>query len=1439
MTTNSVKNPPSLEKSISFEIWEKKVELWKSVTDLKPEQQGPALVLALTAKAQDQVLELPTSDIKATDGVTKIIAKLATIYKKDTVDSAYEAFENFIYFKRPEEMKMKEFVVEFEKRHVKAKSHGCELSESILGFLLLNQAQLAKEKKELVKATLDKLEYQKMKEKLLKVFGGMDNQENSEVDGNIKVEQINLGEEEEVLYGRNFGYNRGYNRGNRGFFSGRGFARGRGQNQQSRGFPRKTNWTANKNYYDNKKKIRCEYCESICHTTRDCQEKVYFYQEDEEEDFTYDVVLYQSNLITPEDFTIFLSEASVSAILDSGASSSVAGKKWLDSYVTGLPDKAQKQIEYENSNARFKFGSGKQFPSLSRAKIPAFVGSRKVMISTDIVNTDIPLLLSKNAMKRAETEINFLTDTVKMFGEEQEVIVTTSGHYALPLNNTNEILRRMEKQEDIKVNLLAESNKQDNDKIALKLHSQFGHPPKAKLVDLLRRAGKGEDKELVRSLERVEDECQICQQYAKPSPRPVVGMTHATEFNETVAMDLFFWQGKIILHAIDHLTRFSAARICKTKQPSEIIKAICESWITIFGAPGKFLTDNGGEFANEQMTQMAEAMNIRVMTTSAESPWSNGLVERHNATLKHMLDKISAEKEVQTEIALAWAVQAKNSLANVHGFSPAQLTFGQNPNLPGVLSDKPPALEEREVADIIATQLRTMRTARQAFIKAESEEKIKRALRHNIRPSAKNKFIQGDLVYYKRNDSRKWRGPGKVIGTESSTILIKHGAQYVRAHVCRVLPVKGTYYDSQGEPKQNGFEERSHEENRHSVEKQQEDEIIEEEEEKNSQVEQVEATAQNQERQVEYQSETSNLEDTELQSPIEDLVFEDALDLGETGEPVETNVTDKSNVNMKKGQNISFRTQDGLWHNGEVMRRTGKVTGKYRNNWAIKDSDSGTIQDLDIERDWIEWKVRQDESEEATVEEIMVVDKAVEDEKARVIREAKEVELKKWVDEKVYEDVEDIGQECLSTTWVMTEKLVDGKSVVKARLVVRGFEEVEKARADSPTCAKEDIRLLLTVAAAREWKIHSLDVKAAFLQGKRIEREVYLKAPKEKTSPGVVWKLRKVVYGLSDASRSWYLRVEEAMLELGLEKMKMDNAVFLWRKASKVEGIVTVHVDDMLYFGAAEFHNIVMNRFKLMFKISREEESSFKYLGVNILQDYTGITLEQKAYVEGLSEDLVNKSELQNKERLATESEKKSFRHGVGQLGWLESTTKPEIGFVFCQLSTIQSAPRMKHFATYSKAVKDLKSRASVLRINKVNLKEIELRAYSDASLGNLECGGSQMGYVVLLCDKQDMAVPIAWGSKKTRRVARSTLAAETIAACEAVDNAVVVKAAVEEVLGGHLPPIKLYVDNKSLSDAVRTTNVLTDKRLRIEMAQLREMVDNGSLLITLVPTDK
>ena len=336
--SHNVKNPPRLEGEATYEQWEKKVELWQAITDLKAEQQGPALVLALNTIAQDEVLELDTSIIKSATGVKEIKKKLAAIYKKDAVDSAYEAFENFIEYKRPEDMKMKEFTVEFEKRHVKAKKHGCELSSDILAYFLLNQAQLTTEKKELIKATVGKLAYEDMKTKLLKVFGGVD--KDSTASGvTVKVEEIRIADEE-ALYGRDYQY--GSYRGQNRYQRNRGGFRARYQQGQNRGYHRRGMQPSRGTrppQLENKKP-RCNICESIYHFARDCPEKVYFNQEED----TYDIVLYQSNLITPKDYSTFIAEASVAAILDSGASSSVAGKKWMESYLDGLPEGSRQKV---------------------------------------------------------------------------------------------------------------------------------------------------------------------------------------------------------------------------------------------------------------------------------------------------------------------------------------------------------------------------------------------------------------------------------------------------------------------------------------------------------------------------------------------------------------------------------------------------------------------------------------------------------------------------------------------------------------------------------------------------------------------------------------------------------------------------------------------------------------------------------------------------------------------------------------------------------------------------------------------------------------------------------------------------------------------------------------------------------------------------------------
>ena len=425
----------------------------------------------------------------------------------------------------------------------------------------------------------------------------------------------------------------------------------------------------------------------------------------------------------------------------------------------------------------------------------------------------------------------------------------------------------------------------------------------------------------------------------------------------------------------------------------------------------------------------------------------------------------------------------------------------------------------------------------------------------------------------------------------------------------------------------------------------------------------------------------------------------------------------------------------------------------------------------------------------------------------------------------------------MSTTWVITSKMVHGTMTTKARLVVRGYEEDEKVRSDSPTCNKENIRALLAIAVANDWSIKALDIKAAFLQGKSIDRDLYIKPPKECRKENVIWKLKKVVYGLTDASRSWYLRVNEVLDKLGMKKSSIDNAVYTFGE-SELEGVMIIHVDDVLYFGSEKFLKEVIVPFKNTFKISREESTAFKYVGIDMCQSQDSIILQQKDYLESMNADLVAPSLLKEKLRFAMDEEKKQFRQGVGQLGWITNISRPETAFSFCTLSTVQRNPQMADFAKFKKAVKDMKMTDSFIKINKIAKSDFNIAVYSDASYGNLTDGSSQIGFIVFLYDKNGRSAPISWASKKAKRVARSTITAETLAATEAVDNAIVLKKMIGETTRREIGPITLYVDNKSLHDAVQTTNVLTERRLLIDMAALREMVDRQELVVKWLTTE-
>ena len=138
-------------------------------------------------------------------------------------------------------------------------------------------------------------------------------------------------------------------------------------------------------------------------------------------------------------------------------------------------------------------------------------------------------------------------------------------------------------------------------------------------------------------------------------------------------------------------------------------------------------------------------------------------------------------------MALAWAVSAKNALQNCGGYSPNQLVFGRNVNMPTVLEDKLPALESNTSSDIIRKNLEALHNARKNFIQAESSERIRRELRHNVHTYADESFNNGDPVYYKWRKRSGWSGPATVLGQDGQFVLVRHGSCCFRVHPCQLI----------------------------------------------------------------------------------------------------------------------------------------------------------------------------------------------------------------------------------------------------------------------------------------------------------------------------------------------------------------------------------------------------------------------------------------------------------------------------------------------------------------------------------------------------------------------------------------------------------------------------------------------------------------------------
>ncbi len=90
---------------------------------------------------------------------------------------------------------------------------------------------------------------------------------------------------------------------------------------------------------------------------------------------------------------------------------------------------------------------------------------------------------------------------------------------------------------------------------------------------------------------------------------------------------------------------------------------------------------------------------------------------------------------------------------------------------------------------------------------------------------------------------------------------------------------------------------------------------------------------------------------------------------------------------------------------------------------------------------------------------------------------------------------------------------------------------------------------------------------------------------------------------------------------------------------------------------------------------------------------------------------------------------------------------------------------------------------------------------------------------------------PLCWQSKKIRRVVRSTLAGETLALSDEIDNAIFLTTLFSELTTGNAElntlPLICVTDNHSLFDALKSTKQVSEKRLRLEISSIKELIQS------------
>ncbi|CAI7883755.1 unnamed protein product [Closterium sp. NIES-53] len=444
----------------------------------------------------------------------------------------------------------------------------------------------------------------------------------------------------------------------------------------------------------------------------------------------------------------------------------------------------------------------------------------------------------------------------------------------------------------------------------------------------------------------------------------------------------------------------------------------------------------------------------------------------------------------------------------------------------------------------------------------------------------------------------------------------------------------------------------------------------------------------------------------------------------------------------------------------------------------------------------------------------------------------------------------------VSGMWIFRVKRPPGSPpVFKARYVARGFSQrqgVDYFQTFSPTPKMTTLRVLLHVAAQRDYELHSLDFSTAFLQGS-LHEEIWLHRPPGFTGsfpPGTQWSLRRPVYSLRQALREWHNTLRTTLAALGFAPSTADPSLFLRTDTFLPPFYILVYVDDLV-FATADTAGLAHVKSELQKRHTCTDLGELRsYLGLQITRDRAQrtITLTQSHMVQ----QVLQRFDFTYSSPQATPP---STRHSlsalpsdesveptglypelVGCLMYLMTCTRPDIAYPLSILARYVALRRHRpeHMAAAKRVLRYL-CNTSGLGLVLGGRRPVVLTGHADASWADDQAMQRLLqGYTFSLGSGS-----VSWRSTCSSSVLGSSCEAEIYAGAMAAQELRWLTYLLTDLGEPPCSPPVLYVDNKAMLALCREHRVEhRTKHIALRYFLARELQQRGQLRLAYVASE-